>query len=209
MNCDNKKIKHVKENKELHYANNENEQELINKEQEIKKNLLSVYDEAKNLFIDAEELFPEMKLFAAPTLEHRDALEHIIRYINLMQNNNLKEAVEEIDKALGHELRAYFDIADYVSILIRDNMRKTLCKYSQKRIHKKWDKYEEVKVFLFSFSEDIASVRKKKIGKVQVVEEYKTKLDNALEYYKEFEVEIEPALMRKIPFNLFNKKSKK
>jgi len=37
------------------------------------------------LFIRAEECLDEMKFFVAPMLEHRDALEHIMRYMEKKQ----------------------------------------------------------------------------------------------------------------------------
>lgn len=172
-------------------------EELISKDKELKENLLLVYTETKNLFIEAEELLPEMRLFAAPTLEHRDALEHIMRYMNMTSNGKITyDAVKQLDSALGHEVRAYFDTADYVSISVRDEIRKCLQKMSIRRIRKNWDNYSKTKGELITISEQIADIRKQKSGNVELVKKYKTVIQDILNIYKEFVKTIEPQLRK-------------
>lgn len=82
----------------------DNIEKLESKDKELKKDLLVVYTETKNLFIESEELLPEMRFFAAPTLEHRDALEHIMRYMKMTSDGNNSDAVKQLESALGHEI---------------------------------------------------------------------------------------------------------
>ena len=171
--------------------------ELVNKDNELKQNLLFVYNEVKNLFIEAEELFPEMRFFAAPTLEHRDALEHVMRYMKMTCEDKLSyDAVKQLDSALGHEARAYFDTADYVSILVRDEIRKSLQRISIRKIKKNWQNYSEIKSEMITISENIAEIRKHKIGNVKLVKEYKNYIQNVVDVYKNFVKVIEPQLRK-------------
>lgn len=172
-------------------------EELISKDKELKENLLFVYTETKNLFIEAEELLPEMRFFAAPTLEHRDALEHVMRYMSKTDNGNVtNDAIEQLDSALGHEVRAYFDTADYVSISVRDEIRKCLQKMSSRKIKRNWNDYSETKGELVAISEQVANIRKKKCGSVELVKEYKIVIQEILNTYKEFVKTIEPQLRK-------------
>lgn len=172
-------------------------EELVNKDKELKESLLLVYTETKNLFIEAEELFPEMRLFAAPTLEHRDALEHIMRYMNLISAGNITYAtVKQLDSALGHEVRAYFDTADYVSISVRDEIRKSLQKIPTRKIKKNWDNYSNIRAEQIKISEQIANIRKQKSGDVELVKKYKTIIWEILNIYKKFVKTIEPQLRK-------------
>lgn len=172
-------------------------EELVNRDKELKQNLLLVYTEVKNLFIEAEELFPEMRFFAAPTLEHRDALEHVMRYMKTTCDDKLSyDAVKQLDSALGHEVRAYFDTADYVSILARDEIRKSLQKISVRKIKKNWENYSEIKREVMTISENIADIRERKIGNVELVKEYKSVIRNVIDTYKNFVKVIEPQLRK-------------
>lgn len=172
-------------------------EKLVNRDKELKQNLLLVYTEVKNLFIEAEELFPEMRFFAAPTLEHRDALEHVMRYMKMTCDDELSyDAVKQLDSALGHEVRAYFDTADYVSILARDEIRKSLQRISVRKIKKNWENYSEIKREVMTISENIADIRERKIGNVELVKEYKSVIRNVIDTYKNFVKVIEPQLRK-------------
>lgn len=82
-------------------------QSLKEKEFTVRKNLYNTYLNSKKLFIRAEELLEQMNFFAAPLVEHRDALDHVMRYFSIKDNAGLsEEALVELDKAW----------TDYVSI---------------------------------------------------------------------------------------------
>lgn len=172
-------------------------EELENKDKELRKNLIFVYTETKNLFIEAEELFPDMRFFAAPSLEHRDALEHVMRYLKMTDNNKVSyEAVKQLDNALGHEARAYFDTADYVSVLVRDEIRKSLKRIPIRKIKKNWENYSEIKSQVITISEKISNIRQRKTGSVQLVNEYTKVIRLVIDTYKHFVKVVEPKLRK-------------
>lgn len=172
-------------------------EDLKSKEKQYKEDLLFLYSEAKNLFIEAEEMLPDMRSFATPTLEHRDALEHIMRYLNMTIDGRISyEAVKQLDCAVGHEIRAYFDTADYLTISIRDSIARRLETIPNRRIKKNWKAYAEVKTEVVNISDEIASIRKQKQGSIDIVKKYQPLVRKVLDYYKDFVTQIEPSLRK-------------
>lgn len=94
-------------------------EDINKKDREKKKELYYVYMASKSLFMEAEERLPEMKFFSAPTLEHRDVLEHVMRYFELSKDGNINEVAEEELAAMSHEIHAFFDTADFICINVR------------------------------------------------------------------------------------------
>lgn len=91
--------------------------------------IVQVHNEAKTLFILAEELErKKFRSFLAPVLEQRHALEHIVR----AKANECGDAPDEeyqrknLNKALGHEYRAFFDCADWLALILREDILDTL-----------------------------------------------------------------------------------
>ena len=173
-------------------------EDLKKKEVEYKNKLLYTYKESKSLFIDAEELLDEMNFFPAPLIEHRDALDHIMRYMNKIEENGLTEdAIKELDSALGHEIRAYFDIADFISVTIRDEISKSLKGISKKQIIQVWQEYNSIQKQMIELSEDIALIRKNRTGTVENIKKYKKVLEEMFTMCKQFRKEIKPYLIKK------------
>ena len=89
--------------------------------------IVRVHNATKSLLIKAEEIDPSHQFFYPPIIQQRDALDHIMRAAlawidpETIKNNsgNLKDPSEyskrQLDKALGHVYRAFFDAADWVS----------------------------------------------------------------------------------------------
>lgn len=90
--------------------------------------IVRVHGHAKRLTLRAEELDPEGEFFFPPVLQQRDAHDHVVRAQAAMLG--LKEfdtpsaradyVRDTLDKAPGHEYRAFFDIADWLAILYRE-----------------------------------------------------------------------------------------
>lgn len=172
-------------------------QELDKQEKEYTQKLYYIYMECKTLFIRSEELLSDMGFFVAPTLEHRDALEHIMRYLNLKNNGGCsEEAIKELNRALSHELRAYFDIADFVCISIRKDIANSLKRVSNKKINEVWKEYVDIKRNIVNVSNEIATIRENRKGTVEYVEKYKPIIEKMFSVYNEFLVEIEPKIRR-------------
>lgn len=172
-------------------------QSLKEKEFTLRKNLYNTYLDSKKLFIRAEELLEQMNFFAAPLVEHRDALDHVMRYFSIKDNAGLsEEALVELDKALGHELRAYFDIADFVCVTIREEISASLKHVSSKKIKKIWTDYLSIKNRVVSVSEEIAAIRESRSGSLKHIEKYKKVLDEIFDIYKLYKTQIEPEIKK-------------
>lgn len=170
-------------------------------EKQYKGNLYNIYMESKNLFIYAEELLEQMSFFVAPVLEHRDALDHIMRYFDLKNREGLSEAaVKELDRALAHELRAYFDIADYVCITIRQQISDSLKRVSIRKINKVWDEYQNIKERIIDVSEELAEIRQNRNGSLKNIEKYRPVMGEMLDIYKTYVTNIEPKIKKKSSF---------
>lgn len=171
--------------------------DLESREKQYRRDLYNTYIESKNLFICAEELLEPMRFFVAPVLEHRDALDHIMRYFDLKSKIGLSEdAVKELDRALSHELRAYFDIADYVCITIRQQIADSLKRINSKKIQKVWSDYTDIKKRVVKVSEEIAEIRKNRNSSLMHIEKYKPVVEEMISIYKVYVTNIEPQIRR-------------
>lgn len=172
--------------------------DLESREKQYRRDLYNTYIESKNLFICAEEILEPMSFFVAPILEHRDALDHIMRYFDLKNKNGLSEdAVKELDRALSHELRAYFDIADYVCITIRQQIANSLKRINSKKIQKVWSEYTDIKKRVVNVSEEIAEIRKNRNSSLTHIEKYKPVVEEMMGIYKVYVTNIEPKIRKK------------
>ena len=179
---------------------------MQNAEKKYRRELSYVYAECKTLFIRAEEKFSDMKFFVAPTLEHRDALDHIMRYFTLIDNEDVSQrALDELDRALSHELRAYFDIADFVSLTIRKEIADSLKYISSRQIIKIWKNYIEIKEDVVNISEEIAKIRQNRGSSIEHIEKYKPIMEKLFLIYDAYMTEIEPKIRIKSHF-FFSKK---
>lgn len=172
--------------------------DIVSTDKKIQADLYKIYMESKSLFVDAEERFPDMRFFSAPTLEHRDALEHIMRYFNLARGESLSEtAVKELEAARGHEIRAFFDTADYICISVRKEINKALKSMSRRKIESVWEDYWNIKGRIFSISSEIAEIRKQRKGDMESVEKYLPILKELWKIYDDFELKILKKIYKK------------
>lgn len=170
---------------------------LVQQEVQYQQNLLKAYKESKKLFIRAEEILVEMKFFVAPMIEHRDALEHIMRYMTLKQPVLTQDALDELERALGHEIRAYFDIADFVCVTVREYIAMSLKRVSRKKIEKIWSDYSAIREEVVKVSEDIAEIRINRQGTMEYIDKYKPVLDKLFDIYNDYIINIEPKVKKK------------
>jgi hypothetical protein len=106
------------------------------------------------------------------------------------------DAVKQLESAFGHEIRAYFDTADYLTVSIRDSISNSLDKIPNRKIKKNWESYSEVKKDVLDISLEIAEIRKQKHGSMEIVIKYQPLVNKVLEYYKKFINDIEPNLRK-------------
>lgn len=108
-----------------------------------------------------------------PIKEQRDALDHIARaYDSALQGI---EDTTELSKALGHINRAFYDVADILTIVLRDNISAYLSEFSYKEILDVWPEYADNRKFLVKVGMSIAKLRHQK---------GRTKNDNVIGDYK-------------------------
>lgn len=83
----------------------------------------------KKYLLLTEEICETGQLFLQPLKEHRDAYDHIIRTFSidikqLPENFNRQDYVlKNLNKAYGHEYRAFFDTADWLTYNLRQIIR--------------------------------------------------------------------------------------
>ena len=174
---------------------------------EIWKTIVQVHQQAKSLMLIAEELDPEFSTFVQPVRELRDALEHIVRAkavetgIAPPPNNINKDDYirTSYGKALGHEYRAFFDVADWLSMTIREKVLGLMEDYSKETITNVVPSYyQEWRPAIEKVSIEIARIRDSKDiadkGKIlSEVQEYRDKIDELLEIHEQLLISI-PAL---------------
>ena len=64
------------------------------------------------------------------------------QYTDNIDENYIKTNFE---KAIGHEYRAFFDTADFLSIVLRQKIAERLSQYSLLEIKSVWEEYDEIK----------------------------------------------------------------
>ena len=182
-------------------------QEIIDLQKQINKNLFDLaelYFTTKEWFILSEELLPELGFFLSPLLEQRDALDHLMRGFNQSDDEicsqesklaSLKNRLAQISKAYAHELRAFFDVADYICINIRLNISNALKHISRKKIISIWDCYLQSQKDIIEFCENFAKARCDRGEKDY--REYVDQLKEVVRIYKYFKINIEPCIKTK------------
>lgn len=169
--------------------------DLRERDIKYKSDLQNIYSAYKELFIQSEERLEEMSFFVAPMLEHRDALDHLMRYFNLTNEVGItEEALKQLDKAIDHEFRAYFDVADYICITVRNRIAEGLRGISKKKIRAVWNDYLDIKEKVVKISNDIATIRFERDGKMDSVVKYKQALEEIFKIHDTFICKIEPYL---------------
>jgi len=169
--------------------------------------LVEIHNHAKSVFLCAEEFDPGFLEFVQPVMELRNGFEHIIRAkaAELGMNGEADAKGSEyvpqsLDKAIGHEYRAFFDAADWFSVCIRDRIAKTLDQYSHEHIVAVLpDYYTKLRPQIDQTSRDIAAIRgSKDISKdkdlLAEVASYRAAIDRLLGAYEQIEKSI-PALV--------------
>ena len=131
--------------------------------------IVELHNETKALFLFAEEIEHEQfQDFIPPISEHRHAYEHVVR----AQANRLgvdgREPDEEyqrdcFNKALGHEYRAFFDCADWISVILRDEIFEAVKPYDGSCLRDVLpDYYGKYRARVMVISVRIAEIRGKK-----------------------------------------------
>ena len=88
--------------------------------------IVKIHNCVKALTLRAEELNPDGELYFPSVVEERDAFEHVIRAkgveLGLWDPPVSSYVADSLGRALAHEYRAFFDMADWISILYREKI---------------------------------------------------------------------------------------
>lgn len=129
--------------------------------------LIEIHNHAKSVFLLAEEFDPESKDFIQPAMELRHGLEHVVRAQAALLKINSDAGVQSheyvahsFDKAIGHEYRAFFDAADWLSVRMRERITDTLAPYSHECIEAVIpDYYRNLRARVDQVCRQIATIR--------------------------------------------------
>ncbi len=140
--------------------------------EDIWSKIVTLHGHTKALTLRAEELDTNQEFFFPSVIQQRDAHDHIIRaYAAKVGVKDFSGDAEQtdkyirtnLDKALGHEYRAFFDIADWLAILYREEITATLTTYSSQCIRTAVPNYySEIVPRLERLHRDIEGIRSRK-----------------------------------------------
>lgn len=143
--------------------------------------LYKIHQITKSFFIKTEEFDLNLRTFLQPHNELKSAYEHLLRAesvrigIREPDSNSNKETYinTNIDKALGHEYRAFFDTADWISINLREKIISELSAFSSDDINIVIPEYyPKWRPHIDKISEEIAKLRSNKdIGNIIYIED--------------------------------------
>ena len=161
--------------------------------------ICQIYFLTKHYLLLAEELSDDFDTFLQPVKEHRDAFDHVARvYGYKFLQNDIKDIDtyrnENMNKAVGHAYRAFFDTADWLSYICRQKIRQLLTGKTYDEIVSKYPDYPQVKKLLLEAATSIAKIRENKdisdnvSELVKEVNQYKTLLDRLLDAYQAISV---------------------
>lgn len=93
----------------------------------ILSEIVQIHNITKHFILLGEEISLDFNTYLQPVKEFRDSYDHFLRIVKhiLLQDKTQNAddyTYNQLDKMLGHEYRAFFDVADYFSILCRDNI---------------------------------------------------------------------------------------
>lgn len=144
-----------------------NELDFSEEEVEQLYKITELYQKVKELILFSEEFDPERRVFIQPINELRNAMDHLMRvfaYKFGIKSSDMPDyAMKNIDKTLGHVYRAGYDVLDWLSINIRDQITEELDGISHEAICKIFPEYyREIKPYIVGLSEEISKLRSEK-----------------------------------------------
>jgi hypothetical protein len=172
---------------------------------ELWTQIVELQETVKDLVIWAEENnVDKLETFIQPIKEQRDALTHLCRA--KAAELGLKEGEGDftgyiqrnLDKALGHLYRAFFDAADFLCIILRERYYKTLSPYDAECISTVMPEYyQQISPRMESLTKAVSDHRSgKDVSKgaiMQTVQKYRETIKDILGLYKTV-IEKVPAL---------------
>lgn len=171
---------------------------VVNGEWEM---IVQLHQHIKTLIILAEEYeVEEWKKFLQPTLEEVSGFDHICRAkaaeLDLIPDFDADSTVRKeyikgnFKKALGHLYRAFFDTADWISVIMREKVLRATEPYSNECITAILpDYYDRIRPSVDQINQEIATIRDSKDivsndTMMLQVEKYKEKIMELIEFHQ-------------------------
>jgi chromosome segregation ATPase len=158
-------------------------------------NIVRLQQEIKRLSVLAAENQIDSQEFLQPILEQRSALDHICRAkaaeTGLFSKAPGSDYVEkQYDKAIGHLYRAFFDVADWLGLTIKEKILELATPYDADVIQDVMPEYyRDVRPRIEGLIQEVADIRSDKdIGQtntslIKQVDEYAKKVRELLDMY--------------------------
>lgn len=165
-----------------------------------------VHLKTKELYILAEEYGSELRTFYLPINSLKDAYEHVIRVCanDYMAKSgaaasNQTYVRDNLKNALVCECKAFFDTADFLSILLRKKIAECLSAFSYPQISSVWDEYNGARLNILRINQEISEIRNKKSETSDYyidanIEKYYNETKKLLDYYIFIEEKVYPKL---------------
>ncbi len=170
---------------------------MANDRRDIWRRFLEVHQYVKDLTLAGEESGYELETFLQPLQEQRHALEHIVRAraaeFGIKESPAPDYIDNNLDKALGHIYRCFFDTADWLSINIRGKIIDTFEPYSrQSLVDLVPEYYQKIRPQLERINHEIAKIRGKKDipsgpNTIPEIEKYGTILKELIDFQEKIE----------------------
>ena len=135
--------------------------------EELWKKIIVLHNTNKALLIWCEDNGVQLKSFLQPNNELKNAWEHVVRAkaneLGISGAPNEEYIKKNLDKVLGHEYRAFFDICDWLSMNLRARIIESLNPYDNETINAIVPAYyTEVRPKLDEICNGIATLRSTK-----------------------------------------------
>jgi hypothetical protein len=137
-------------------------------EKDLQRKALELYFRVKEMYIFAEETTPEFSDFLQPVFEINRGFDHLSRVIaielGINKNKDPKAYTNEnLNKAIGHFYRAFFDVSDWLAMNLRGSVIEEFEGFSHTCIAEVTPEYySDIKPYLEESSTKIAKIRNKK-----------------------------------------------
>lgn len=162
------------------------------------KKIYQLHQKTKIYLLTAEEISENGDALIQPLKEHRDAYGHIVR-IFASTTKKVPEGYDyysyikgNLEKAYGHEYRAFFDTADWLAYNLRHNLRERINAIPYNKRNQLIPNCKETIKLLNQYPFEISNLRNdkdivKESDSDETIKEYENLLRQLIKLYKEID----------------------
>lgn len=168
--------------------------------------IIYIHLKTKELYVLAEEYDQDLRAFVQPINDLKNAYEHVLHVCanefmdrNGMGKLNKAYIRDNLKSALRYESKAFFDTAEYLSMILRRSINERLDGFTYNQISSIWDDYEEVRTSIIDANRRFAEIRKdrSKASDYDIdmnIDEYYSDVKKLLQRYIFIEEKVYPKL---------------